>query len=245
MFKTDMSFPAVFSAFSCFSLNKKSAVMMPIRRRSKLGAFIAFIALFAVWQQRAFIGSLRAAALAGVLATGVHSDAATAHMADFAPMDSSIVLAEDLPVSMGGKAGGGLEGTYTMKAGAKKKDFIDDEKFIKADEKFSAKFDEYVGVFGILFVGAFIAPMVTYFWYVRDSDPWENWSDEGVGLPGEIRLLQCTYERFKWLECPRCSEASFRGTECLQIPVRTKKGCTAAILHSRGLRWKHCFHESQ
>lgn len=174
MFKTDISFPAVFSAFSCFSLNKKSAVMMPIRRRSKLGAFIAFIALFAVWQQRAFIGPLRAAALAGVLATGVHSDAAMAHMADFAPMDSSIVLAEDLPVSMGGKAGGGLEGTYTMKAGAKKKDFIDDEKFIKADEKFSAKFDEYVGVFGILFVGAFIAPMVTYFWYVRDSDPWEN-----------------------------------------------------------------------
>ena len=149
--------------------------MMPIRRRSsKLGALIAFIALFAVWHQRTFVGPLRAAALAGILATGVHSDAAVAHMADIAPVDSSIVLAEDLPVSMGGKAGGGLEGTYTMKAGAKKKDFIDDEKFIKADEKFSAKFDEYVGVFGILFVGAFIAPMVTYFWYVRDSDPWEN-----------------------------------------------------------------------
>mmetsp|Transcript_33600 Transcript_33600/g.53739 ORF Transcript_33600/g.53739 Transcript_33600/m.53739 type:complete len:149 (+) Transcript_33600:59-505(+) len=148
--------------------------MMPIRRRSsKLGALIACIALFAVWQPT-FVGPLRAAALAGILATGVHSDAAVAHMADMAPMDSSIVLAQDLPVSMGGKAGGGLEGTYTMKAGAKKKDFIDDEKFIKADEKFSAKFDEYVGVFGILFVGAFIAPMVTYFWYVRDSDPWEN-----------------------------------------------------------------------
>eukprot|EP00438_Fugacium_kawagutii_P018724 Skav212353 [mRNA] locus=scaffold3038:37688:38140:+ [translate_table: standard] len=148
------------------------------RRSSKLGALIAFVALFAVWHQCAqtFVGPLRAAALAGILATGVHSDAAMAHMADLTPMnmDSSIVLAEDLPVSMGGKAGGGLEGTYTMKAGAKKKDFIDDEKFIKADEKFSAKFDEYVGVFGILFVGAFIAPMVTYFWYVRDSDPWEN-----------------------------------------------------------------------
>ena len=146
---------------------------MPVRR-SRLGALIAFIGLFAVCPKPTFVGPLRAAALAGVLATGVHSDAAMA-MADAYPMEgSSIVVAQDLPVSMGGKAGGGLEGTYTMKAGAKKKDFIDDEKFIKADEKFSAKFDEYVGVFGILFVGAFIAPMVTYFWYVRDSDPWEN-----------------------------------------------------------------------
>ena len=141
-------------------------------RRSKLG-LLALLALVA-WDHRAFLAPLRAAALAGVLAAGAHGDAAQAHMADMVSLDSNIVLAEDLPVSMGGKGGRGLEGTYTMKAGAKKKDFIDDEKFIKADEKFASKFDEYVGVFGILFVGAFIAPMVTYFWYVRDSDPWEN-----------------------------------------------------------------------
>ena len=138
-------------------------------RRSKLGV-LALLAV-ACLNHRAFLAPLRAAALAGVLALG--GGAAQAHMADMA-LDSNLVLAEDLPVSMGGKGGGGLEGTYTMKAGAKKKDFIDDEKFIKADEKFASKFDEYVGVFGILFVGAFIAPMVTYFWYVRDSDPWEN-----------------------------------------------------------------------
>ena len=150
---------------------------MPMRRRtSKLGALIALSA-FLAWAPRTFVAPLRAAALAGALAAGVQSDGTLADMVNTPNglMDSSnIVLAEDLPVSMGGKAGGGLEGTYTMKAGAKKKDFIDDEKFIKADEKFNAKFDEYVGVFGILFVGAFIAPMVTYFWYVRDSDPWEN-----------------------------------------------------------------------
>mmetsp|Transcript_37238 Transcript_37238/g.88966 ORF Transcript_37238/g.88966 Transcript_37238/m.88966 type:complete len:149 (-) Transcript_37238:164-610(-) len=148
--------------------------MAPLRRRtSKLGGLFALIALFAVWHDRTFVAPLRAAALAGILAAGAHGDAVHA-MTEMAPVDSSIVLAQDLPVSMGGKAGGGLEGTYTMKAGAKKKDFIDDEKFIKADEKFEAKFDEYIGVFGILFVGAFVAPMVTYFWYVRDSDPWEN-----------------------------------------------------------------------
>mmetsp|Transcript_43716 Transcript_43716/g.81551 ORF Transcript_43716/g.81551 Transcript_43716/m.81551 type:complete len:152 (+) Transcript_43716:65-520(+) len=151
-------------------------MVVTLRGKSKLGAFLALAAVLALCTQvPAFVTPLRAAALAGVLAVGTHSDAALANIANSPYVDASnIVLAEDLPVSMGGKAGGGLEGTYTMKAGAKKKDFIDDEKFIKADEKFEQKFDEYIGVFGILFVGAFIAPMVTYFWYVRDSDPWEN-----------------------------------------------------------------------
>ena len=162
----------------CLQLSRVSRleIMMPSRRRtSKLGALIAVNA-FLVFQHRTFVAPLRAAALAGALAAGVNSDAALARMADLSPnaLDSTNVVLADLPVSMGGKAGGGLEGTYTMKAGAKKEDFIDDEKFIKAEEKFEKKFDEYVGVFGVLFVGAFIAPMVTYFWYVRDTDPWEN-----------------------------------------------------------------------
>ena len=149
--------------------------MAALRSKSKLGALLAMVALLAMYSQLpAFMAPLRAAALAGVMAMGTHSNAAMAHVADSYVDSTNIVLAEDLPVSMGGKGGGGLDGTYTMKAGAKKKDFIDDEKFIKADEKFEQKFDEYIGVFGILFVGAFIAPMVTYFWYVRDSDPWEN-----------------------------------------------------------------------
>jgi len=50
----------------------------------------------------------------------------------------------------------------------------ENEKALKQEEKFEEKFDQYIGVFGILFVGAFIAPMVTYFWYVRDEDPWQN-----------------------------------------------------------------------
>ena len=154
---------------------REVSVMVTFRSKSKLGALLAVAALVALYSQiPAFIAPLRAAALAGVLAVGTQSNAAVAHVADSYVDTSNVVIAADLPVSMGGQGGGGLDGTYTMKAGAKKKDFIDDEKFIKADEKFEQKFDEYIGVFGILFVGAFIAPMVTYFWYVRDTDPWEN-----------------------------------------------------------------------
>eukprot|EP00931_Biecheleriopsis_adriatica_P028796 TRINITY_DN1716_c0_g2_i2.p1 TRINITY_DN1716_c0_g2~~TRINITY_DN1716_c0_g2_i2.p1 ORF type:complete len:181 (-),score=51.05 TRINITY_DN1716_c0_g2_i2:61-540(-) len=118
---------------------------------------------------------LRAAALAGLMAAGMPGDAALAeNAAQVYSMDSSNIILADRPVNIGGKAGGGLDGTYTMKEGAKRADFNDDAQAIKREEKFEQKFDEYIGVFGILFVGAFIAPMVTYFWYVRDTDPFEN-----------------------------------------------------------------------
>ncbi|CAE8737731.1 unnamed protein product [Polarella glacialis] len=116
---------------------------------------------------------LRAAALAGVIAAGMGGgDAALADV--YGGLDNSNIQLADKPVSMGGQPSGGLDGTYEMKGKAKKIDFTDDEKVLKAEERFEAKFDEYVGVFGILFVGAFVAPMVTYFWYVRDTDPFQN-----------------------------------------------------------------------
>eukprot|EP00933_Yihiella_yeosuensis_P059869 TRINITY_DN6163_c0_g1_i1.p1 TRINITY_DN6163_c0_g1~~TRINITY_DN6163_c0_g1_i1.p1 ORF type:complete len:162 (-),score=47.31 TRINITY_DN6163_c0_g1_i1:173-658(-) len=117
---------------------------------------------------------LRAAALAGALVATMPSEAAMAEIAQANDFDASNIQLADRPVNLGGKAGGGLQGTYQIKGEAKKSDFDDDERSIKADEKFAEKFDQYIGVFGILFIGAFVAPMVTYFWYVRDSDPWQN-----------------------------------------------------------------------
>jgi len=117
---------------------------------------------------------LRAATLAGVLLTGTPSNLDVQDWAQFQSMDGSSVQLAEKSVILGGKANGGLDGTYEQKAGAKRKDFYDDEKALEQEEKFEQKFDQYIGVFAILFVGAFIAPMVTYFWYVRDSDPWQN-----------------------------------------------------------------------
>merc|ERR1719473_485177 len=106
---------------------------------------------------------------------GSATDASMAQAADSFVMDgSSIQLSQKKAVEMGGTTDGGLDGTYEQKAGARRSDFLDDAKALKKEDDFAAKFDSYVGVFGILFVGAFIAPMVTYFWYVRDEDPWEN-----------------------------------------------------------------------
>ena len=120
---------------------------------------------------------LRAAAAAGVVLAASPSIAAIAAVADSpSPFDfgSSMPIAEK-QIALGGQAeGGGLAGTFNMKGKAGKKDFIDDEKVLAKEEKLETEFDKYVATFGILFVGAFIAPMVTYFWYVRDSDPWEN-----------------------------------------------------------------------
>mmetsp|Transcript_128919 Transcript_128919/g.334236 ORF Transcript_128919/g.334236 Transcript_128919/m.334236 type:complete len:162 (-) Transcript_128919:73-558(-) len=141
-----------------------------------VGAVGAAVAATGAWQiTTGFAAPLRAAAAAGAVLGGVGAvdGAAIADVYGSGVADgSSIQLAKG--IDMGGKAGGGLEGTYEMKGQAKKNDFVDDEKALAADEKFEQKFDSYVGVFAILFVGAFIAPMVTYFWYVRDEDPWVN-----------------------------------------------------------------------
>mmetsp|Transcript_65681 Transcript_65681/g.148204 ORF Transcript_65681/g.148204 Transcript_65681/m.148204 type:complete len:153 (-) Transcript_65681:107-565(-) len=116
---------------------------------------------------------LRAAALAGALLAGSPSYADTAPMAY--GVDASSVQLAAKSINLGGQAqDGGLDGTYEQKVKANRKDMIDDDKALAQEEKFEQKFDQYIGVFGILFVGAFIAPMVTYFWYVRDSDPFEN-----------------------------------------------------------------------
>eukprot|EP00416_Gambierdiscus_australes_P044808 CAMPEP_0171096456 /NCGR_PEP_ID=MMETSP0766_2-20121228/44777_1 /TAXON_ID=439317 /ORGANISM="Gambierdiscus australes, Strain CAWD 149" /LENGTH=149 /DNA_ID=CAMNT_0011555439 /DNA_START=45 /DNA_END=494 /DNA_ORIENTATION=+ len=126
------------------------------------------------WCPPAAFAPLRAAAAGMMLLV---SDVSVANMAQAPSYDnagSSVQLAA-MEINMGGQAeGGGLDGIVELKGKVSKKDFIDDEDALKAEEKFEAKFDSYVYVFGILFVGAFIAPMVTYFWYVRDSDPWEN-----------------------------------------------------------------------
>eukprot|EP00420_Gonyaulax_spinifera_P001143 CAMPEP_0197942740 /NCGR_PEP_ID=MMETSP1439-20131203/124563_1 /TAXON_ID=66791 /ORGANISM="Gonyaulax spinifera, Strain CCMP409" /LENGTH=235 /DNA_ID=CAMNT_0043565997 /DNA_START=86 /DNA_END=793 /DNA_ORIENTATION=+ len=90
-------------------------------------------------------------------------------------MEGSSMQLAAKSINLGGQAqDGGLDGTYEQKIKANRKDMIDDDKALAQEEKFEQKFDQYIGVFGILFVGAFIAPMVTYFWYVRDSDPWSN-----------------------------------------------------------------------
>merc|ERR1712156_656411 len=127
-------------------------------------------------RQAAFAPQLRAAA-AGVMLAADPSTWAIAAVADSPSvfdLGSSMPIAEK-QIALGGQAeGGGLAGTFEMKGKAGKKDFIDDEKALAKEEKLENDFDKYVGTFGILFVGAFIAPMVTYFWYVRDSDPWEN-----------------------------------------------------------------------
>mmetsp|Transcript_47843 Transcript_47843/g.86264 ORF Transcript_47843/g.86264 Transcript_47843/m.86264 type:complete len:157 (-) Transcript_47843:87-557(-) len=146
-----------------------------------LGLVLLALAVLAGFKGVAF-APFRAAALAGVISVGgMASDAALADVYQLTD-SSNLVMAQVTPgatsslaaAAAGRKAGGGLAGTYEVKEGAKKIDFVDDEKTIQEDEKFQEKFDQYIGVFGILFVGAFIAPMVTYFWYVRDSDPWEN-----------------------------------------------------------------------
>uniref|UniRef100_A0A7S4RBN2 Uncharacterized protein n=1 Tax=Alexandrium monilatum TaxID=311494 RepID=A0A7S4RBN2_9DINO len=119
---------------------------------------------------------LRAAVAAGALLAASPSDVDFAQMAPQAyDMDSSSIQLAAKSINMGGQAeGGGLEGTYAMKGKATRKDFVEDESALAAEEKFEQKFDSYIGVFAILFVGAFIAPMVTYFWYTRDTDPWQN-----------------------------------------------------------------------
>ncbi|CAK0855270.1 unnamed protein product [Prorocentrum cordatum] len=152
---------------------------MPRARAGGARALAALAAGALAWRaaRTAFAGlPLREVALAGALLAG---EAGPSGLADPArsPLAydlgaSSVQLAKD--VAYGGKTGGGLDGTYEEKGTAKLKDFVDSEKAIAQDQKFEEKFDQYIGVFAILFVGAFIAPMVTYFWYVRDTDPFEN-----------------------------------------------------------------------
>mmetsp|Transcript_8911 Transcript_8911/g.18452 ORF Transcript_8911/g.18452 Transcript_8911/m.18452 type:complete len:155 (+) Transcript_8911:80-544(+) len=146
--------------------------------RVVLGAALA-VALVAAclaarFQPPAF-AALPAAVAAAALLAASPSNADFERMAPAAfDMDSSSIQLSK-QISMGGQAeGGGLEGTYEMKGKATKKDFVDDEGTLAAEEKFEQKFDQYIGVFAILFIGAFVAPMVTYFWYTRDSDPWQN-----------------------------------------------------------------------
>merc|ERR1739848_768159 len=135
----------------------------------------SLIVSFNVWSRPLAFAPLRAAAAAGAVLAANPSTAAIAAVADSpSPFDfgSSMPIAEKR-IALGGQAeGGGLAGTFEMKGKAGKKDFIDDEKVLAKEEKLENEFDKYVATFGILFVGAFIAPMVTYFWYVRDSDPW-------------------------------------------------------------------------
>mmetsp|Transcript_27199 Transcript_27199/g.71135 ORF Transcript_27199/g.71135 Transcript_27199/m.71135 type:complete len:152 (+) Transcript_27199:100-555(+) len=151
---------------------------MPRTRSGTCRVLLALAAGALVYQSAnvAFAGlPLREAALAGALLMGDASGAADQLRPSPIEYDlgaSSIQLAKD--VAYGGKTGGGLDGTYEEKGTAKLKDFVDSEKAIAQDQKFEEKFDQYIGVFAILFVGAFIAPMVTYFWYVRDTDPFEN-----------------------------------------------------------------------
>uniref|UniRef100_A0A6T1E0X6 Uncharacterized protein n=1 Tax=Alexandrium monilatum TaxID=311494 RepID=A0A6T1E0X6_9DINO len=153
--------------------------------RSRHGTLRAIGAIAALAVAAACLGArsqapafapLRAAAVAGALLAASPSDADFAQMAPQAyDMDSSSIQLAAKSINMGGQAeGGGLEGTYAMKGKASRKDFVEDENALAAEEKFEQKFDSYIGVFAILFVGAFIAPMVTYFWYTRDTDPWQN-----------------------------------------------------------------------
>mmetsp|Transcript_38160 Transcript_38160/g.85871 ORF Transcript_38160/g.85871 Transcript_38160/m.85871 type:complete len:152 (-) Transcript_38160:52-507(-) len=88
--------------------------------------------------------------------------------------DTSSIQTAELPVTAGGAVDGGLDGTYSRKKEFKNKLLLEDARAIKEEEKFEEKFDSYLGVFAILFIGAFIAPMVTYLWYVKDDDPWKN-----------------------------------------------------------------------
>eukprot|EP00408_Alexandrium_pacificum_P019458 CAMPEP_0171189198 /NCGR_PEP_ID=MMETSP0790-20130122/18222_1 /TAXON_ID=2925 /ORGANISM="Alexandrium catenella, Strain OF101" /LENGTH=156 /DNA_ID=CAMNT_0011654301 /DNA_START=44 /DNA_END=514 /DNA_ORIENTATION=+ len=148
------------------------------RRVLAAGLVLAFAAacLSARSRPAAFAGPLRAAAAAGALIAAIPSDAALAQLVPQAyDMDATSIHLSAKSISMGGQAeGGGLDGLVEMKGKASKKDFVDDEGALAAEEKFEQKFDQYIFVFAILFVGAFIAPMVTYFWYTRDTDPWQN-----------------------------------------------------------------------
>mmetsp|Transcript_40922 Transcript_40922/g.121344 ORF Transcript_40922/g.121344 Transcript_40922/m.121344 type:complete len:144 (+) Transcript_40922:54-485(+) len=141
------------------------------RSRNGTRSLLAVVAAVAIFcRPTAFVAPLQAAALAGALLAGSPAIADVSPAYDFG---SSIQVAAK-PLELGGKVVGGLDGTYQLKGDAKKSDFVENEKALKQEEKFTEKFDQYIGVFGILFVGAFIAPMVTYFWYVRDEDPWKN-----------------------------------------------------------------------
>eukprot|EP00419_Tripos_fusus_P000347 CAMPEP_0172669848 /NCGR_PEP_ID=MMETSP1074-20121228/9933_1 /TAXON_ID=2916 /ORGANISM="Ceratium fusus, Strain PA161109" /LENGTH=156 /DNA_ID=CAMNT_0013486679 /DNA_START=46 /DNA_END=516 /DNA_ORIENTATION=+ len=156
--------------------------MAHARPGSRFVAVAALVSAFLAvslntWIRPPAFAPMRAAAAAGIVLAASPSTAAIAAVADSPSLfdfGSSMPIAEK-QIALGGLAkGGGLEGTFEMKGKASKKDFIDDEKVLAKEEKLENEFDKYVGTFGILFVGAFIAPMVTYFWYVRDSDPWEN-----------------------------------------------------------------------
>mmetsp|Transcript_53498 Transcript_53498/g.148753 ORF Transcript_53498/g.148753 Transcript_53498/m.148753 type:complete len:152 (-) Transcript_53498:114-569(-) len=151
--------------------------MVRSRAGTRLAAAILLAAAsYAVLPPLAF-APLRAAAVAGAVLAGV----AAGDDAGIAPpgygLDVSsvqVAVNADTPVYQGGAIQGGLDGTFKPAVGAKMKDFVDDENFLKNEAKYEEKFDQNVGIFTVLFVGAFIAPMVTYFWYVRDTDPWQN-----------------------------------------------------------------------
>merc|ERR1712137_613067 len=96
----------------------------------------------------AFTGvPLREAALAGALLAGDLSGAADPMNYDLG--SSRLQIAKE--VAAGGKVGGGLDGTYTESGQISKKDLIQDDKSIAADQRFEENFDQYIGVFAILF----------------------------------------------------------------------------------------------
>eukprot|EP00929_Paragymnodinium_shiwhaense_P024804 TRINITY_DN1515_c0_g1_i1.p1 TRINITY_DN1515_c0_g1~~TRINITY_DN1515_c0_g1_i1.p1 ORF type:complete len:163 (-),score=41.41 TRINITY_DN1515_c0_g1_i1:219-707(-) len=125
-------------------------------------------------------GHFSAAVAAGALLAGTAAvDVASAVVP--ADMDATSIQIADYqrtgftaPAIGGIPESGGLDGTYKKQGTMRERDFVDDEVAIKKEEKFEKNFDTYVGEMGVLFVGAFIAPMATYFWYVRDTDPWKN-----------------------------------------------------------------------
>mmetsp|Transcript_8355 Transcript_8355/g.18735 ORF Transcript_8355/g.18735 Transcript_8355/m.18735 type:complete len:149 (-) Transcript_8355:207-653(-) len=144
-------------------------------RRSRAGALVlaaGIVCLQSLARSVTFTAPFRAAVAATAVLGGSVSDATIADV--YGGLGTSSIQTAELPVTAGGTVEGGLEGTFTRKKEFKNKLLLEDEKAIKEEERFEEKFDSYLGVFAILFIGAFIAPMVTYLWYVRDEDPWKN-----------------------------------------------------------------------
>merc|ERR1719274_422271 len=148
----------------------------PLRQRRRGSALLGLAALVAVgtWcQPTTFLQPLGAALTAGALLAGSPDVAQLDGQSPYYSLDSSSIQVADFQGDVAGKYGGGLDGTYDQKAVVKASDFASD-KAVESEDQFAKNFDKNVLLWGTLAFGSFVVPMLQYFWYVRDTDPWAN-----------------------------------------------------------------------